>query len=123
MAHPLALSTGPRSRLRSLRQAMNTDGSEMTSIRPTIRMIHCHQVRDLRVATMAVTTPITAAIAMVMPAILPTSNGAALVAACAPAAGVVVAPSVMALKVPSPLLALASADLPIFSEIQRAAFL
>ena len=95
----------------------------MTSIRATIKMIHCHQVRLLRVATMAVKTPATAAIAMVIPAILPMSNGAALVAASAPAAGAVVALWVMLLSVPSPLAALSEATLPILSEIHRAAFL
>ena len=123
MAHPLALRTGPRSRLRSFLQAMNTDGREMMSIRAAIRTIHCHQVRPLSTETMAVNTPTTAEMAMVMTAILPMSNGAAFCAASAPAAGLSVAFSVMVERVPSPLAFLSAANLFTFSLIQRPAFL
>ena len=69
------------------------------------------------------TTPDTAAMAMVMTAILPTSIGAAFCAASAPAAGLSVAFSVMVERVPSPLAALSDANEFTLSEIQRPAFL
>ena len=123
MAHPLALRTGPRSRLRSFRQAMNTDGREMMSIRAAIRTSHCHQDRPLTTDTIAAKTPSTALMAMVMTANLLTSNGAAFCAASAPAAGLSVAFSVMVDSVPSPLAFLSAANLFTLSLIQRPAFL
>ena len=71
---------------------------------------------------MATKTPETAATAMVMPAIFPTSNGAALVAVSTPEAGLAVALSVMLDSVLSPLASFSEATLFTLSEIQRPAF-
>ena len=46
MAQPLAFRTGPRSRLRSLRQAMNMDGPEMSSRIPTITSSNSQNLRE-----------------------------------------------------------------------------
>ena len=46
MAQPLALSTGPRLRRRSFRQAMNTEGREITSMMQAITRRNCQIFSD-----------------------------------------------------------------------------
>ena len=82
MAQPLALRMGPRSRLRSLRQAMNMDGPEIRSSTTATMRRNCHQVMPLKAATIparaAPIRPRAMPTAAKMPAYLAISKGWAL---------------------------------------------
>lgn len=93
-AHPLASRMGARLRLRSLKYARTMDGPEMRSIKPTMAMGICHQLRlrnPVRTDAIAVPmAPMARPMAAKIPANFPTSNGAS--AGGFPASAVAAAP-------------------------------
>ena len=90
MAQPLALSTGPRLRRRSLVQAMNIDGPETIitiAARRMMMLYHLSVTNAPRPAKAAAMAPKAKPMAAKMPANLAMSNGAFLSAGAAAASG------------------------------------